>query len=391
MSIGLTLLVLALLVALMALWPFGPYQLSLALAARLCRFPALESARPPDAGLTFAVCLCAYNEAGVIREKVCDLLRMRAAAGGRLEILVYVDAATDGTAELLRPFADQIRLHVSPVRCGKTHGMNLLVGQTRAEVVIFTDANVLIVPEAVDVLRRYFADPAIGCVCSDLHYVNAEASPTSRVGAAYWRFNEWSKALETRTGSVIGADGSCFAIRRRLHRPVPAGLFDDLFVSLSVLLAGFRVVRAPELAAFETHTTEGRDEFRRKIRIACECLHVHFQLWPELRRLDGWNLYKYLSHRFVRWIDGYLLALAALLAAAAIGTLAGPLTLALLAGGGGLIFWGGCRLGLRPALLAWHALLAFAGNAIGVWRALRGERAVVWEVPTSSRQVALER
>ena len=109
--------------------------------------------------------------------------------------------------------------------------MNVLVSKTSATIVMFTDANVLIDRSAVAVLRRYFADPAIGCVCSDLHYLSAGASATADVGAAYWRFNEWTKGLETATGSVMGADGSLFAIRRRLHRPVPDGLFDDLYVS----------------------------------------------------------------------------------------------------------------------------------------------------------------
>ena len=127
---------------------------------------------------------------------------------------------------------------------------------------------------------------SIGCVCSDLTYINPNDSATARIGAGYWRINEWSKSLETDTGSVIGADGSLFAIRRSLHRPVPKGLFDDIYVSLSVLLQGRRVVRAPDLKAFETHTTNAEDEFRRKVRIACECMHVHFTLWPELRRLD---------------------------------------------------------------------------------------------------------
>jgi hypothetical protein len=105
-------------------------------------------------------------------------------------------------------------------------------------------------------------------------------------------FNGWSKGLETATGSVIGVDGSLFAIRRRRrHRPVPNGLIDDILVWLATLLAGYRVVRAEELRSFETHTTEATDEFRRKARIACQSIHVHFELWPHLRWLDLWNLY----------------------------------------------------------------------------------------------------
>ena len=191
--------------------------------------------------------MCAYNEAPIIADKVEDLLSLREAAGGDLDILIYVDGATDDTASILEPYRDRIRLVIESDRRGKTHGMNLLVAQTHASIVMFTDANVRIDPSAVSVLRRYFADPTIGCVCSNLTYVNASQSATAFVGSAFWSFNEWSKGLETATGSVIGADGSLFAIRRRLHRPVPKGLFDDIFVSLGILLAGYRVVRAPEL------------------------------------------------------------------------------------------------------------------------------------------------
>ena len=273
--------------SLIALWPFGPYQFSLAVARRLHRFPPpLEPAGEfsVQGGDRFAICLCAYNEASVIGDKVEDLLRLREAAGQDLDILIYVDAATDATASILASYGDRIRLVVGSDRRGKTHGMNLLVAQTQASIVMFTDANVRIDPSAVAVLRRYFADPSIGCVCSHLSYVNGNRSATASVGNAFWSFNEWSKGLETATGAVIGADGSLFAIRRQLHRPVPKGLFDDLFVSLGVLFAGYRVVRAPELRAYETHATTAADEFRRKVRIACECMHVHFELWPQLRR-----------------------------------------------------------------------------------------------------------
>lgn len=243
----------------------------------------------------------------MIREKVADLLQLREASGGNLDIAIYADAPTDGTTAILEAYRDQVRLVVSPERHGKTHGMNLLVAGTTASIIAFTDANVRVAPDAIAVLRRYFADGSIGCVCSDLTYVNPNESPVARVGSAFWSFNEWTKGLETDTGSVIGADGAFFAVRRSLHRVVPRGMFDDIYVSLGVLLAGKRVVRAPGLRAYEAHSTRAGEEFRRKIRIACECMAVHFALWPELKRLGGWNLYKYIGHRLVRWIGGYLI------------------------------------------------------------------------------------
>lgn len=388
MSVALVLATVGMVLLLAGLFPFGPYQLSLMLAARVRGVPA--RARPAGAigggrSETFAVCLCAYNEEHVIRDKVEDLLALRAASGGQLEILIYVDAAQDRTAEILSAYADRITLVVSPERRGKTHGMNLLVSMTTADIVMFTDANVLIDHGAVDVLRWYFADPSIGCVCSDLDYINADSSATADVGAAYWRLNEWTKSLETATGSVIGADGSLFAIRRALHRPVPNGLFDDIYVSLCVLLAGYRVVRAPELKAYEPHTTVSGDEFRRKVRIACECMHVHFALWPRIRTLPAWDLYKYIAHRLARWLSGNLLGAAGLaLVAAAIAAVGLVPTLTVLLIGGGL-FAATFMLRLRPALKLWDVALAFLGTAIGVWRALAGARSVTWSVASSAR------
>ncbi|MCB1834809.1 MAG: glycosyltransferase [Geminicoccaceae bacterium] len=370
------------------LWPFGPYQLTLELARRFGRFPPAPSTggRAPS---SFAICLCAYNEASGIRAKIEDLMGLREAFGGELDIHVYVDGADDGTADILREYGDSIDLVVSAERRGKTHGMNLLVARAEAEIILFTDATVMIDRGARAVLERQFADPAIGCVCSDLTYVNAGSSATASTGAAYWRFNEWSKGLETATGSVLGADGSLFAIRRRAHSPVPDGLIDDLHISLAILCDGWRVVRAPELRAFEPHTTDEGDEFRRKIRIACECMHVHFTLWPRLRRLDPWHLYKYVAHRLLRWLGGYALLASAIcwfgLFVSLVGMIPALATVAIMLPVAVLAV----RHRIAGADRAWNAVLAFAGASVGVWRAFRGERAVTWNVAASARRPQL--
>lgn len=381
------LLTMAVTAIVLAMWPFGPYQISLLLARYLYRFPPTPdpAARSDASHLTFAICLCVYNEEAVISEKIADLLRLQEAAGGSLEILIYVDGASDRTPAILERYSDRITLTISKERRGKTYGMNLLVSQTTASIVLFTDANVIVDPTAVSVLFRYFSDASIGCVCAHLRYVNAMESATAAVGTAFWSFNEWSKGLETATGSVIGADGSLFAIRRRLHRPAPNGLFDDLYVSLGVLLSGFRVVRAPELKAYETHTTDAADEFRRKVRIACECMHVHFELWPELRKLDAWHLYKYVGHRLLRWIGGYLLAFGGLVLLADAAFTFGTLQVAILLIAALFLFAAAVRGHIGPAMAVWNVVLAFTGNTVGAWRAFRGERAITWELPASAR------
>jgi len=384
----LLLLVLSGALLLAAVHPFTTYPLSLFLVRRLRRVPS-ASAPPPvgprAADDSFAICFCAYNEERVIEAKMQNLLALRQQMP-RLEILAYVDAATDLTAELLRRYQGQIKLHVSPERHGKTHGMNLLVGMAEASIVVFTDANVMLDAGALANLPRHFADPAVGCVCGHLIYVNPGETVTTDTGSLYWRMEEWIKQLETETGSVMGADGSLFAIRRALHRPVPDHIIDDMYLSLSILCEGHRLVRAPDVKAYEESVSLAAEEFQRKIRIACQAFNVHRLLWPRLRRLDGLTLYKYVSHKLLRWLSIYSLVLSTLCFEMAL-VLAGlaPLALAsiLLAA---LLLHVGRSTAAKPLSQIWDILTALAGAGLGVWRSVRGERFQTWTPAASIRK-----
>jgi len=364
--------------------PFTTYPLSLWVIRRWRRRISLSvSANSQDQ--TFALCFCAYNEEKVIRDKIENCLELRRTIPG-LEVFAYVDAATDRTAELLHAHNPDITLRVSSRRCGKTHGMNLLATLTRASILVFTDANVMVDRQALANLRRYFADPTVGCVCGHLTYVNADATATGATGSRYWRLEEWINQLETDTGSAMGADGSLFAIRRALHRPVPDHLIDDMFISLNALCDGFRVVRARDVMASEAAATSSADEFHRKVRIACQAFNVHRLLWPRLRRLDGLTVYKYLSHKFLRWVCAYNFALGLVFLELALLVAGLPwvaVAFALLMVG--VLQLGRLRWGKWPSQL-WDIVVAFVGSAVGVWYSLRGVTFKVWTPAQSVRE-----
>ena len=174
------------------LHPFTTYPVSLLLAKRFKAQPLpppLASDEPPADAPEMAILLCAYNEERVIEAKIQNMLALKRAYP-KLGVYIYVDCASDRTAELLEPYRDQIFLHVSPERMGKTHGMNLLMAQVRAPFVIFTDANVILETSVPARLLRYFSDPQIGCVCGHLLYTNAGDSVTASSGSLYWRLDE---------------------------------------------------------------------------------------------------------------------------------------------------------------------------------------------------------
>jgi cellulose synthase/poly-beta-1,6-N-acetylglucosamine synthase-like glycosyltransferase len=379
----LSLIAIAIAAALLAIHPFVTYPASLMILRRWCR-PLAPLPGAPGVPPRVALCFCAYNEAGVIADKVANLRQLRARLPG-LAIHCYVDGATDGTDRVLGDHADLLRLTVGAERRGKTFGMNTLVAQTDADIVIFTDANVMVPPEGIPRLLEYFDDPAVGCVCGHLIYVNPDESETSRNGALYWRLEEYTKRLESETGSVVGADGSLFAIRRALHQPVPETIIDDMFVSLTILCAGHRVVSAADVLSFERAATSARDEFRRKTRIACQAFNVHRLLWPQLRKLPPLTLYKYVSHRLVRWFSIYFIGLAGLASFGVLALLTGGANAGLLS----LAFIAAVavahRLGVGRVRQACDILLAMLGVGIGIVRSVRGERFTVWSPAGSVR------
>jgi len=380
--IGMELLACACILAAVGLHPFTTYPLSLAALAWLRPRPV--ALRPAPSGSRVALCVCAYNEEAVIAAKAENMAGLRRALPG-LELLVYVDAASDRTAELLRRHEGGMTVVVSPVRQGKTHGMNTLVAATTAEFVVFSDANVLFAPDAIAHLLARFDDPAVGCVCGHLVYTTAPGSATAATGSLYWRLEEAIKELETRSGSTMGADGSIFAIRRALHRAPPPDIIDDMYVSLSILCAGHRVVRAPDALAFEQATAQAADEFRRKVRIACQAFNVHRLLRQKLGRLGLLDRYKYVSHKLLRWFTAYLLGAAGLCGAAGLAALGAWMALLLAASLGAALLavarlrpWG-------PASKAVDVAAALVATGLGVVQSLRGKRFQVWTPPASAR------
>lgn len=370
--------------ALAVVYPYAVYPLIL---ARLPERPLRPVAavpgksRPPRLSLAF----CAYNEAAVLPAKIENLRRLRAIAPG-LEILAYSDGSSDDTAALLRAEDSWLRVFAAEERHGKSHGMNTLVQAASGDIVVFTDANVMLDPAALAALERSFADPTVGCVCGHLVYTNPEEGATAAVGSFYWRLEERIKALESRSGSTMGADGSIFAVRRRLYRPVPPDIIDDMFVSLSILCDGYRVVRDPAVVAYERAATDSGDEFRRKVRIACQAFNCHRLLRPRLKRMPLLDRFKYASHKVLRWFGIYFLAVGALAAGLWL-VLQGLGLLALAGAAAAVALYLAGRAGMPAALAKVVEILrAMAATGIGLVKSGRGERFQTWELPASSRR-----
>jgi cellulose synthase/poly-beta-1,6-N-acetylglucosamine synthase-like glycosyltransferase len=332
--------------------------------------------------MSISLLFAAYNEVEALPAKL-DNLRDLKRARPDIEILVYDDGSTDGTTEQLESVPELVTLHRGRGRSGKASGMKRLAAAAHGDILVFTDANVLLAPDALDRLLPYYADNEVGGVCGTLIYLSDAESVTSHVGSLYWRLDERLRTAESETGNVMGADGSIFSIRRALYPSFPDTVLDDLTVSMSVIFARKRLIKAPDVIAYERSVAERQEEFRRKIRIGARAFHTHRFLRPQLRMMSARDRFKYGSHKLVRWFGGVFLASGMISGLAAVAlfspTAAGVLILV------GLTTLGASQLFKIPLVgKATEIALATFATLIGVVQAMRGRTFTTW-APAKSR------
>ena len=360
--------------------PFLTYPASLRLLARVRPRPIC---RTVDLAPRVALCVCAYNEEAIIAEKAENMLAMRRAVPDARS----ADLRGCGERSYCRNagrFQDDIRVVVGQERHGKTHGMNVLVQATDADYVVFSDANVMFAPDAIPLLLRPFEDPSVGCVCGHLIYTDAGDNTTGTLGSAYWRLEESIKDLESLTGSTMGADGSIFAIRRACTGRRRRTLSTTCSCRSRSCAGDTGWYGRPDALAYEKSTSRSDEEFRRKIRIACQAFNVHRLLWPRLRRLALLDQYKYVSHKLLRWLTGYFLVLAVVFATVGLAlTNSWSLLAAMIAAVALPVI--GLAMQSGPIRKLGDIALAFVATGLGVMRSLKGDRFQVWTPPSSAR------
>jgi hypothetical protein len=121
------------------------------------------------------------------------------------------------------------------------------------------------------------------------------------------------------------------------------------------------------------------------VRIACQAFNVHRLLWPRLRRTDLLTRYKYVSHKLIRWLSIYFLALAALAGIAALISAGYAVLAVVLVALAALGLVLGHVWSVKPFAQIVDVLVALTGAGLGVWRSLRGERFQTWTPANSIR------
>ncbi|MGA8733879.1 MAG: glycosyltransferase family 2 protein [Terriglobales bacterium] len=258
----------------------------------------------PFVSVVMVVC----NEEQVLQRKLENLLALDYPAE-LMQLVVVSDGSTDGTEAILHEYASNPRVNVvlNQLPRGKASGLNDAFELSQGEFVVFTDARQEVEPGALRLLLENFADPQVGCASGELMLGDPKSGESSEGLGIYWRVEKRIRELEAASGSVVGATGAFYSIRRNLLVPLqPETILDDVYLPMQVARQGFRIVFDPRARAWDGDLGSER-EFARKVRT----LSGNYQLLllaPWLLTRANPIRFEFISHKLLRLIVPFALA-----------------------------------------------------------------------------------
>jgi cellulose synthase/poly-beta-1,6-N-acetylglucosamine synthase-like glycosyltransferase len=362
-------------------YTYAGYPLLLALVSAL----KPRKVRRGEFEPTVSIIITAYNEERDLAAKIENTLALDYPRE-LLEIIVASDCSSDRTDEIAREFAGRcVQLHRQSTRLGKTAAQNAAVEQAHGEIILFSDATSLYQPDAVRAIMPSFADATVGCVAGRLEYVDGSDSRVGRGARSYWSYETFLKRHESRVGSLIGASGCLYAVRRSAYVPLYHEACSDFIIATKMVEQGLRAVYEPNAVCTEETNRQSDKELKMRVRIIAQ---TFTDLWRHRALLNpvrsGFYGVQLLSHKVMRYlVPFFLMGLFVSSAVLAPGSLFFRLMFAaqIACYACPALAWMLDRVGIRSRVLAFpqYFMLANLASLIGCYKFLRGQRYASWE------------
>jgi cellulose synthase/poly-beta-1,6-N-acetylglucosamine synthase-like glycosyltransferase len=362
-------------------YTYAGYPLLLALVSTL----KPRKVRRGEFQPTVSLIITAYNEERDLNDKLENTLALNYPRE-LIEIIVASDCSSDRTDEIARSFSNRgVELYRQGERLGKTAAQNAAVARARGEIILFSDATSLYEADTVRTIMPSFADASVGCVAGRLEYVDRSDSRVGRGARSYWNYETFLKRHESRVGSLIGASGCLYAVRRSAYVPLYNEACSDFIIATKMVEQGLRAVYEPNAVCTEETNRQSDKELKMRVRIIAQ---TFTDLWRHRSLLNpfhsGFYGVQLVSHKVMRYfVPFFLIGLFLSSAVLAPAGLLFRLIFAMqIAGYSCPAFtWSLDRLGIQSRLLAipQYFLLANLASLIGCYKFLRGQRYASWE------------
>ncbi|MCP4310500.1 MAG: glycosyltransferase [Bacteroidetes bacterium] len=262
--------------------------------------------QPPGYLPFLSILIAAYNEEEVIETKIHSVMDSDYPPD-RFEILVGSDNSNDKTNDILLNLDKEhplVKTLLFEKRTGKPGVINHLAEKAEGEILVITDANVMLDRTTLKNLAGSFRNREIGLVDTRMVNTTLKKDGISHQEKFYIGREVRIKHQESILwGSMMGPFGGCYAVRKSNYTAVPTYfLVDDFYVNMSVLKQGFQCVSNISANVYEDVSNDLMEEFRRKKRISAG----NFQNLQKFRSLlisrRPGVAFCFLSHKVIRWV-----------------------------------------------------------------------------------------
>ncbi|MGZ3867295.1 MAG: glycosyltransferase [Bacteroidia bacterium] len=259
---------------------------------------------------TISVICAAYNEEKVIEEKIISTFKTDYPKD-KVTFYIGTDNCSDRTVSIIKKLQvtyPKLKLIEFTKRTGKIGIINKLCPEAEGEILVMTDANVYFKEDSFFELAKHFKNPEVGMICGNIIKRPLDKETVTVNELQYMNFENSIKYAESKQWNiVIGAEGGCYAIRKDAYKKVPGNFnVDDFFITCLVLENEKKVLFEQDAVVYEDLSSNTKDEFRRKARIATGNFQNLFYFKKLAFTVFSKTWFAYVSHKVLRWFTPFL-------------------------------------------------------------------------------------
>jgi cellulose synthase/poly-beta-1,6-N-acetylglucosamine synthase-like glycosyltransferase len=256
---------------------------------------------------TVSFIIAAHNEEAIIGEKIRNCLALDYPQE-KLQVIIASDCSSDRTDEIVAQYKNTgVELVRLTERGGKIAAQNLAASTAKGEILTFSDSSTMLHPSSLKKMVRNFADGMVGCVSGEDKSVSTNRGRPEDEGL-YVKYEMAIRRWESKLGSIVGASGCFFSLRRNLWTPQAEFHAEDFSIPLAIREQGFRTITEPQAVVYVKTVTSADSEFARRVRAATHGLAG--LLWKK-RLLNpfrfGFFSIQLISHKILRFVVPFVL------------------------------------------------------------------------------------
>jgi len=237
-----------------------------------------------------------HNEEKNIEKKLKNLNSLNYSME-KIQIIVISDGSTDNTVEIIKQFRmNNLKLIEISERQGKANALNKGIAAANHDIIVFTDASIMMEKDALLYIVAPFIEEKIGIVSGE-DFISEESSE-----GAYGRYELYLRNLESDYFSIVGASGSFYAQRIQICNHFEEGMAPDFISVLNAIENGYIAITERRAKGYMNSVKSNKDEFQRKVRTVLRGMTA---LREKINLLNITKFptfaFELISHKLFRW------------------------------------------------------------------------------------------